>query len=87
MTIVQRTFSAAFRSADLQHWGTRSLPEASQVETCDAPRQSGTAAMTCTPWEGLYFEAEESVSESAAASTNGPVSELERFLAGIMYGE
>ncbi|WP_311214707.1 MULTISPECIES: hypothetical protein [unclassified Arthrobacter] len=87
MTIVQRTFSAAFRPVSIPHRGTHSKPQTDAVEIHESPRPSASASMTSAPWEGLYFEAEEASCEPAANGTRAPVSELERFLASIMYGE
>ncbi|MFJ4029349.1 hypothetical protein ACIPWF_18395 [Paenarthrobacter sp. NPDC089989] len=42
--------------------------------------------ISASPWEGLYIEPGDETAE-AVARTAQPNPELERFLAGLMYGE
>lgn len=84
MTIVPRTFSAAFlRRPAGSHWGTQPVQAPAHTEVAAA---GGSAGITAAPWEGLYLEVEES-QDSAAASALPADSGLERFLASLMYGD
>lgn len=84
MTIVPRTFSAAFlRRPAASHWGTRPVQVPAHTEVAAV---GGSIGITAAPWEGLYLEAKES-RDSAAASALPADSELERFLASLMYGD
>jgi hypothetical protein len=84
MTIVPRTFSAAFlRRPAASHWGTRPVQAPAHTE---AAADGGSAGITAAPWEGLYVEVE-ATQDGAAASALPADSELERFLASLMYGD
>ncbi len=84
MTIVPRTFSAAFlHRPAVQRWGTRSTPADAVTEVPAARVGTG---ITAAPWVGLYFEVEES-RDDATAQVLPADSGLEGFLASLMYGD
>ncbi|MBT8163615.1 MULTISPECIES: hypothetical protein [Arthrobacter] len=86
MTIIQRTFSAAFRHGQSAHrWSTRSGREAENSVAAEVRPHGASARITAAPWAGLYLEVDDAGGDGATRQPE--VSDLERFLASIMYGE
>jgi hypothetical protein len=50
-----------------------------------APAAVESAALVCSPWEGLYLEQAQPVTPGEDEGTMGQ--HLESFLSGLMYGE
>ncbi|MET3921471.1 hypothetical protein ABIB26_002412 [Arthrobacter sp. UYEF20] len=78
MTIVQRTFSAAFQHGPATR---RRATRSSQAPVVTEVRAAGVSAgFTAAPWEGLYLEVDDAVG-NAADGGRAAVSESQRFLA------
>lgn len=82
MTIVHRTFSAAFQHRPEVHpWGTGTDQAPAATEARADGASSGTTAAS---GEGPYLEVD---AGSAVADGLPTESELEGFLTSLMYGE
>lgn len=77
---------AIFNAFGHRHTAIRPVTVAapSPRKDADVPSTERTGELKCSPWEGLYLDQAQPVTEAPQAATHR---ELESFLASLMYGE